>query len=125
MLKKYLSFALVALVLNPAFGATVFASTTKEEKAQKFVAKVKNNIAKLGTGKDAQVSVKLKDGTKLKGFVSEASETGFVVTDAKTGTLTNIAYSAAKQVKGNNLSAAAIVLISLGAFIGFVAIFSD
>src|SRR4051812_24318295 len=66
MFKKYLTTVLAVLVLNLAFGATAFAGTDGEKEA-KFAEKVKADVAKLGTGKDARVEVKLKDGTKLKG----------------------------------------------------------
>jgi hypothetical protein len=35
---------------------------------------VKEGIHKLGTGLDARIEVKLRDKTKLKGYVSEAGE---------------------------------------------------
>ncbi|MEJ7849572.1 MAG: hypothetical protein WKF92_15930 [Pyrinomonadaceae bacterium] len=71
MFKKYLTLILTLLVLNLSLSATVFAETPKEAK---HAEKVKVNITKLGTGKDARVEVKLRDKTKLKGYVSEINE---------------------------------------------------
>lgn len=112
MFKKYLTLILAILVINLSLGATVFADT-KEDKAAKFADKVKANIIKLGTGKDAKVQVKLKDGTKLKGYVSQISDDKFVVVDEKTGNATEVPYPNAKQVKGNNLSTGAKIAIGL------------
>ena len=51
-------------------------------------------------GKGALVRVKLRDGTKLAGYVSEANENSFVIVDSKTGAATNVPYPQVKQVKG-------------------------
>ncbi|MEO6050713.1 MAG: hypothetical protein ABIP78_05195 [Pyrinomonadaceae bacterium] len=58
------------LVVNLSLSAVAFGET-KEEKESKFAEKVKANVTKLGTGKDAGVEVKLKDGTKLKAMSAE------------------------------------------------------
>jgi hypothetical protein len=44
---------------------------TKEEKEAKLAEKIKVSVIKLGVGKDAKVSLKLKDGKKLKGYIKE------------------------------------------------------
>ena len=119
MFKKYLSSALMVLAINLAFGATAFANT-KEDKETKSAEKVKANIAKLGTGKDARVEVKLRDKTKLKGYVSQISENSFTVVDEKTGNASEIAYPNAKQVKGNNLSTGVKIVIGVGIVIAIV-----
>lgn len=106
MFLKTLSFILIGLVLNLTFYTTTArANTSETDKEAKFAEKVKLNIAKLGIGKDSKVQVKLKDGTKLKGFVSEIKDEYFVVTSEKDGQSAPIPYSQVKQVKGrNNLS---------------------
>jgi small nuclear ribonucleoprotein (snRNP)-like protein len=112
MLKKIVTIVLIGLVMNLA----VFAET-KEDKALKRAEKVKANVTKLGTGKDARVEVKLKDGTKLKGYISEINENGFVVMNEKTGIATTVAYPQTKQVKGNNLSTGVKIAIGVGIFL--------
>jgi hypothetical protein len=64
--------------------------------------KVKTAIAKLGTGFAARVDLRLKDKTKHKGYVREATEEYFVVVDDDTGAPTQVAYSQVKQIKGKN-----------------------
>jgi hypothetical protein len=115
MFKKYLSLALVILVINLAFGATAFAGA-KADKEAKFAAKVKNELVKLGTGTDARVEVKLRDKTKLKGegYISQISENGFVIVEDNTNTPVEVSYSQTKQVKGNNLSTGAKIAIGIG-----------
>jgi len=89
-------------------------ANSKEEKATRLAEKVKAGISKLGTGSGARIEVKLRDKTKLKGFVSEAGEDSFVVVDEKTGASSIVPYVQVKQVKGNNLSTAAEIAIGVG-----------
>ena len=103
MFKKYLTLTLTFLILNLSLSSVAFAET-KSEKEAKFAQKVKAQIAKLGSGTEAKVEVKLKDGTKLKGYVSNIGEESFSVTNDKTGAVSEIPYPQAKQVKGNNLA---------------------
>jgi hypothetical protein len=113
MFKKILSLVLVGFLLNVT-GVSVAYAGTKEEKEARFAEKVKEGISKLGTGAEARIEVKLRDKTKLKGYVSEAGVDGFVVVDEKTGATSTVAYPQVKQVKGNNLSTGAEIAIGVG-----------
>jgi hypothetical protein len=114
MFKKTIVHGLVAALTLLFIGVPNVAAKSKAEKAAEFAAKVKTEIAKLGTGPDARIEVKLRDKTKLKGYVSQAGAESFFVTDAKTGTETEVAYPNVTQVKGNNLNKGAIIAISIG-----------
>ena len=100
---------------------SIAANTTSKE--ARFAAKVKTDIAKLGTGPAARVEVNLKDKTKLKGYVSEVSDGHFVVVDYKTGAATQVPYPQVKKVKGNNLSTGAKIAIGIGVAIAFLVLF--
>jgi hypothetical protein len=120
MLKKWLSLMLVsALTLTLAFNgsAAVSAKTAKEAKQAE---KIKAGIAKLGVGRDARVKLKLKDQTKLSGFISEARAESFVVTDLETGASTRVAYPDVAQVQGHNLSKGAKIAIAVGIVAGVI-----
>ena len=119
MLKKFLSLALAALLINMVSVSPVYAGS-KEEKEALFAEQVKMGVLKLGTGPDARVEVKLRDKTKLKGYISEAGECSFVVVDAKTSVATTVAYPQVKQVKGNNLGTRARIAIGIGLAIGLL-----
>ena len=109
MLKSILSLAVIGLLLNLVCYSSVAASSKPNE--VDLAAKVKAAIAKLGVGSDARVEVRLRDKTKLKGYVSEANENGFVVVDEKTGVATQVTYPQVKKVKGkNNLSGEKIAI---------------
>jgi hypothetical protein len=110
MLKKYLSVVLSVALIHMASAATVSAKSKAEKEAQ-FAEKVKAGILKLGTGEMARVKVKLRDKTKLEGFISEAGADSFTVVDTKTGTTTIVGYPQVDQVKGNNLDTGTKIMI--------------
>lgn len=114
MFKKIISVLLAILVINLA---TVAFAGTNTEKEAKFTERVKSEIAKLGTGRDAKIEIKLKDGTKLKGYLSEAGNEQFIVTDSKSGQSTPVYYPQVQKAKGNNFSKR---LVIGAAIVGFI-----
>jgi len=119
---KLISLFLLGLLLNLG-SVNLLAGTAKNEKKEaEFAQKVKANVTKLGIGKDSKVQVKLKNGKKLKGYVSEINEGYFVVTDETTNQATQVPYPQTKQVKGNNLSSGVKIAIGLAIFVIFFAI---
>ena len=111
-MKKLLTIVVACLVVS-AVNVRPVAASTKAEKEVRFAGKVKQGIEKLGSGRDTRVEVKLRDKTRLKGFISEISENGFVVTDVKTDASNRVAYADVSQVKGNNLSTGAKIGIGI------------
>jgi hypothetical protein len=97
MLKRLFRVALAGLVLNFACSAPVFARGAQDKEAQR-IAKVKKQLAELGTGPKAKVEVKLRDKTKRTGYVSEISADQFAVTDQKTNTATTLSYAQVEKV---------------------------
>lgn len=108
-MKKIITSLFVALLFQTVFVHQTFAETKEEM----FAGKVKTEIAKLGTGTDAKIKLKLKDGTKIKGYIVEAGENQFVVMNSKTGQAVPVAYPQVGQAKGNNLSTGTLVTIGL------------
>jgi hypothetical protein len=113
MLKKLLSLLLAVLLINFVGMPNAYAAS-KAEKEARLAEKVKANVLKFGTGAGARVKVKLRDKTKLEGYISVADEEGFTVTDLKTGNATRVAYPQVKTVKGHNLSTGAKIAIGVG-----------
>src|SRR5262249_53213212 len=113
MVKKLLSITLVALLTNLITVPAIFAKSSAEKEEQK-AEKVKAGIQKLGIGEQARVKLRLKDKTKLEGYVSEVSDESFVVVDPKSGSSTTVSYPQVGQVKGHNLSKGAKIAIGVG-----------
>lgn len=118
MFKRSLSVALMFALLFGLVGVPVVAAKSKAEKEAAQIAKLKTQFAQFGTGPDARLTVKLRDKTKLAGYVSEATADSFVLTDLKTGASREIAYGDVAQAKGQNLSTGAIIAISIAAGVG-------
>ena len=74
-------------------------------------------VQKMGLGREARVEVKLRDQTKVKGYVSAAEEDFFTVTDAKTGRSQMIRYAEVASVKkpGHGFSTATWLIIGAAA----------
>ena len=117
-MKKILTTLLAVLLLQTAFVHQTFAETKEE----RFAGKVKTEITKIGIGQDAKVKLKLRDGAKIKGFISEIGDNQFSVTNTETGQVTQVAYPNVKQVKGNNLSTGIKIAIGVAVLIVVVLI---
>lgn len=116
--QKRISLTLVCSLLLMWASTPAAAAPTKEEKAAAHAAKVKTEIGKLGVGPEAQIRVKLRDKTKLSGYVSQANADSFVITDAKTGAATEVPYPSVIQARGHNLSTGAKIAIAAGIAVG-------
>ena len=112
LLSALLITALVSLVaVQPALAATK--ADRQEVKRAKLAAKVRSSLTRLGTGPDARVEVRLRNATKVKGYVSSLSDTAFVVTDASGGA-TEVPYGDVTKVKGQNLATGWKIAIGAG-----------
>jgi hypothetical protein len=78
---------------------------------------IKASLAQLGTGRAAQVQLKLRDNRKLKGHIASVAAETFTLTDAKTGADVTLRYDEVAQVKGRNASTGKKVAI--GFAVGF------
>jgi len=126
MIKKYISFALICLLLITVNSSLISAQITTDKDLSSAV-KIKEKIAKRGTGKNKRIEVKMQNGTKLKGYISQAGEDSFTLVDSKTTQSSVIAYSEIAKIKNRlskgdkialgivtaGVATAAIVLISI------------
>ena len=96
MFSKTFAIILSGLLFTTLGLQTVRAQTSS---AASVADEARAKVQKIGVGRDAQVEVKLRDNTKLKGYVSAAAADSFTVPDAKTGATREVAYADAAQVK--------------------------
>lgn len=116
MFTKYLTAILI--VLSVTVQSTTIFAQTKSDKQTENQARLEVKIAKIGVGKDSGIIVKLKDGTKLNGYVSARDNDGFDLTDKKSGSVRNIKYAEVESVRDKKLSRAATTAIGLVIGIG-------
>lgn len=114
MHKNLSSIIFIALLLHSGLSVSrAYARTPADGNSKQQVA-VRTAVNKLGVGRDARLSVKLRDGKEVKGFIQEIGDEDVVVTDLNTGIATEVAYKDVKQVKGHNLSTGKKVAIGVG-----------
>ena len=104
MIKRSCSLIVACLLTLSTIAHQTTSASSKPDKDAQFAQKIKAAIVQLGTGQTSQVSIKLRDKTKLTGYVSEIGDHSFVVTDLKSAETKTVAYPEVVQVKGNNLS---------------------
>ena len=117
-LKRVFAMAVVSLLISAVINVQPASANSEADKQARFIEKVRLSIAKLGVGNKAVVEVRLRDKTKLTGYVSEANENRFVVTNEKTRVSVPIVYPDVTKVSGHNLSTGA--KIGIGIAVGFV-----
>lgn len=118
MIKRTCSIVVACLLTLSTIGHQSASASSKPDKDARFAQKIKAAIEKLGAGESSHVSLKLRDKTKLTGYVSEIGDTSFVVTDRTTAEATTVAYPSVVQVKGNNLSTRTKIIITAAVIAG-------
>jgi len=118
MIKKNISIVVAALLTFSTIGQQSISASTKAEREARFAQKIKAAIVQLGTGLSSQVNLKLRDNTKLTGYISEIGDTSFVVTDLTSAETTTVSYPNVAQVKGNNLSTRTKIIIAAAVIAG-------
>jgi flagellar biosynthesis/type III secretory pathway ATPase len=103
------------------------AHAQQSSKIVEETAKAKAEVAKRGTGDKARVTVRLRDGGEVKGYISQADQDKFTIINEKTSQRSDIAYSEVKKVKGRGgLSKGAKIgifaAIGAGAIVTFLAV---
>ena len=121
MLKRLFSIGLVVLLFHA--GNSLLIHDIARAQSDAASDKVKAEVAKRGTGPKAKVTVKLKDKTTLKGYISNASGDSFTLSDSKTGQVRTLAYSDVAEVKKQGgMSLAAKIGIGVGVGVGALAL---
>ncbi len=96
MFKKTFSFILSGILISAIFGSQTASAKTVDAARQAADARAK--VQKMGTGSQARVEVKLRDDSKVKGYVTAADEETFSVTDSKTGASRTFNYAEVSKV---------------------------
>ncbi len=103
MFKRILAAILVGLVID-LFCTTSVVVAQQTSSNTRAVEEVKAKIVQIGTGSTARIELRLTDGRKVKGYISEIEEDHFIIVDEKTSTATQIAYQQVQKVKRQKLS---------------------
>ncbi len=114
-MRNLMAIILISLLVLLVPSGRTLARTSGNDKTM-AVDKVKAKIASLGVGEKAHAQIKLRNGQKVKGYVSGTSQENFTFTERDSGRTTTIAYRDVIEVKKRGLSKGA--KIGIGAGIG-------
>jgi len=97
MFRPIFAMMLAAAILVTGFGLpTVRAQAVTDAGATE---KIRTKVQKIGVGGNARVEVKLRDNTRLKGYISDAEQDSFTVIDSMSGSRNSVAYADTSSVK--------------------------
>jgi len=114
MIKLWLSLTLIYLLVFTA--APVLARSRPRPQADS-VEQIKMKLERIGIGEKARATVRLKNGTKLKGYIFQMGANDFILKDKKTLAPTQILYNDVERVESNKGHSKA-KWIGIGAAIG-------
>lgn len=120
-MKKYLSIILIGLLVFFASSGQTLAQSSGQAET-KALEKIKAKIAKLGVGEKARAQIKLRNGQKIKGYISSNGQDDFAFTERKSGTTTTVAYADIVEVRKPGLSTGAKIGIAVAIGAGVLAI---
>jgi len=120
--KKILS-CLMALAVVCIFGVAASAQQQTQNARDKHAEKIRKYVKRLKRWDVGDpVTVKLNDGTKIKGHVTEITDDYFVVADRKKGQSTSIYYSNVMDVSEGKGTRTKIGIVFSGAVLALVGI---
>ena len=111
MIKKWLSFGLTCILFVTASFSLISAQTQTDRSASS-IAKVKAAVQKRQKGENKRVKVIMLSGTELKGYITQAGDDSFELTDSKTKQTRSIFYRDVQKVRGTGLSKTAIIALA-------------
>ena len=90
---------MLALVLSSVPGAAL-----AQQLADPGIVRIKTDIARRLRDAKTNVTVMLRNGSELKGRITQAAENMFTLKDKNTGTQRDVSYADVTKVKGRGLS---------------------
>jgi len=125
-MKKISCLLTLLFILAPIAQVAAQSQKDLEQVKKKNLEHVKKNVAKLGVGSKAKVTITLHNDTKVKGYVYSAGDEDFVVRDRKTDTPTTIRYADVYKVddnRGHRNAMLALIFVTIGAAVTIAAIY--
>lgn len=109
MLKKNISIMLLVVITALGFSSPL--STHAQSSTDQ--AKIRSKVQALGVNTDKKVEVKLRDSTKVKGYITSVDQDTFAVSSSATGAPETIAYADVADIKksGGGLSTKSWLII--------------
>jgi uncharacterized protein YdeI (BOF family) len=123
MFKRTFVIVLVVVVACMCARAQAQSETDGQAPAhQRQAASVKAVVQKMGVGQASEVRIKLRDGTQLRGHISQIENDSFRITDQGSNKVTSVTYADVQSMKGKGMSTRTKVLIGVGVGVGVLAV---
>src|SRR6185369_3195847 len=106
------TLTIVCLATLIAVCAFVPAAQAQQQSDQ--TAKVKAEVVNRLNKKEEHVKIRLRNGTEVKGYITQTSDNGFTLSNEKTKTGTEIAYADVQHVEGRGMSKTKKIAIGVG-----------
>lgn len=102
MTRLFLTLSLLVLLALAPLGPAAHAQQQTSDANE--AAKVKSEVTRRTNEKKERVKIKLRNGSEMKGRITQTNENGFTLTDEKTGNKTDIGYSDVAKLDGRGMS---------------------
>ena len=101
-MKSRIAFYLMLVFLYGYLAPTAFAIVrlTEPTRAQH----VRTGLMRIGTGDQTRVTVRLRGGSRVKGYIVATGDETFTICQRKTGLLRIVKYSDVGQIRAQNLT---------------------
>jgi sRNA-binding regulator protein Hfq len=110
-MKRTLTVSFLAL----AIALSTFGPAARAQSTLNTETKAKAEVVDRLNKKETRVKVKLRNGSEMKGRITQSSENSFTLTDEKTGNKSDIAYADVVNVEGRGMSKKKKMFIAVGA----------
>ena len=105
---------LTTLFLAMVIAVCPLGPTARAQQQLDQTAKVKAEVVKRLNKKEEHVKVRLRNGTEVRGYITQTSDSGFTLFIEKTKTATDIAYADVQHVEGRGMSKTKKIAIAVG-----------
>jgi len=105
---------LTTVCLAIAIALCSFGSAARAQQQLDQTAKVKAEVVNRVNRKEEHVKIRLRNGTEVKGYITQTSDNGFTLSNEKTKTGTDIAYADVQHVEGRGMSKTKKIAIAVG-----------
>ena len=112
---------LTTLFLAMAIALGPFGPAARAQQQLDQTAKVKAEVVDRLNKKEEHVKIRLRNGTEVKGYITQTSDNSFTLSNEKTKTGTDIAYADVQHVEGRGMSKTKKIAIGVGIGVGIFA----
>jgi small nuclear ribonucleoprotein (snRNP)-like protein len=110
-MKRTLTIHFLAL----AIALSTFGPVARAQSGLNTETKAKAEVVDRLNKKETRVKVKLRNGSEMKGRITQSGDNSFTLTDEKTGNHSDIAYADVLNVEGRGMSKKKKTFIAIGA----------